>query len=365
MIKKFNPIWFALILGFGGIAVASVLIAKLFDVLWLNPLSFFLVYFNLVLFLFLFLSWALKAVFYSNILAEELKNPAMAGVHSLMPAATIMISINFSKIGQALSLWQYQNVSVLFWAAGAIFEFILLTLIIYSFVANGKINLSFINGGWLIPPVAALLTPVAGVKITEFISSISVAVSILWINYFFFGFGAFVFLLIAVFLFGKIIFFERLDSKVFPSFWIILVPFSLMALSLSLFANQTGCYFPEFKNAFLGLSFLANPMLIGIGLWLLVLLIFLTYYYLSKGELPYGTGWWAFVFPTASVSIAALNQADLTGQMFFAYCGLAVYLLLIAITSTVLLKTIESFLIEIGKNSASSSAWRMNCQKDT
>lgn len=35
-IKNFNPVWFATILGFGGIAMASVLITQIFDVAWLR-----------------------------------------------------------------------------------------------------------------------------------------------------------------------------------------------------------------------------------------------------------------------------------------------------------------------------------------
>ncbi len=346
MIKNFTPIWFATVLGFGGIAISSVLVAKIFNVLWLNPFAVFLVYFNLALFLFLFSIWAFKAVFHWTILIDELKHPVMAGFHSLMAAATIMVSINFSKLGSVLSLGHYQGISILFWVMGAVFEFILLTLTIYFLIINEKMNINFINGGWLVPPVAALLTPVAGLKLVEFIADFSIAESILWINYFFFGAGAFVFLLIAVALFGKTFFFERLDPKIFPSLWIILVPFSLMALSLSLFAKETGLFLPEFKNVLIGVSSLVSPMLIGIGTWLLLLLIILTYHYLKKIELPYGVGWWAFIFPTASVSIASLNQADLFKQPFFAVLGLIVYLFLIAITLIVLLRTIKSFLIK-------------------
>jgi len=342
-IKDFNPVWFATVLGFGGIAISSVLVARLFNALWLNPLAVFLIYFNLALFVFLFATWSLKAVIYSGLLIGELKHPVMAGFHSLMPAATIMISINFSNAGQIFTLWQYQNMSIFFWIIGAIFEFVLLTLTIYFLIVNEEMDLNHINGGWLVPPVAALLTPVAGLRLVEFISRTSLAESVLWINYFFFGAGVFVFFLISIALFSKIFFFKKLDPKVFPSLWIILVPFSLMALSLSLFAKETGNYLPEFKNIFMGIIFLVNPMLIGTGVWLLILLIVLTFHYLKKIELPYGLGWWAFVFPTASVSIASLNHAVLVGQSFFAYCGLGVYLLLIAITLTVLSKTIKSF----------------------
>ncbi len=343
-IKNFTPIWFATVLGFGGIAIASILVAKAFNLLWLNPFAVFLVYFNFGLFIFLFSVWMLKGIFHFNSLIQELKHPIIAGFHSLMPAAAIMIAINFSNVGQAFSLWQYQGVSIFFWAIGAVFEFVLLTLTIYFLIVNEKMHINFVNGGWLIPPVAALLTPVAGLKLVEFIPFLPLAKTILWVNYFFFGAGLFVFLLIAVALFMKIFFFEKLDPKIFPSLWIILVPFSLIALSLSLFAKETCICLPEFKNVFMGVVALVNPMLIGAGIWLFILLIILTHHYLKKIELPYGAGWWAFVFPTASISIASLNQAILFNQPFFAYCGLVIYLLLIAITLVVLLRTIKSFL---------------------
>ncbi len=345
-IKNFTPIWFATVLGFGGIAVASVLVAKIFGLLWLNPFAVFLAYFNLVLFIFLFSVWMLKQLLHFNSFIGELKHPIIAGFHSLMPAAAIMIAINFSNIGPAFFLWQYQNISIFFWIIGAAFEFVLLTLTVYFLIVNEKMHIDFVNGGWLVPPVAALLTPVAGLKLVEFISYGPLAKTVLWVNYFFFGAGLFVFLLIAVALFSKIFFFKKLDPKVFPSFWIILVPFSLIALSLSLFAKETGIYLPEFKNALMGITSLTNPMLIGAGIWLLVLLIILTYHYLKRIELRYGVGWWAFVFPTASVSIASLNQAVLFKDSFFAYCGFAVYLFLIIITLVVLLRTIKSFLLK-------------------
>ncbi len=350
IIKNFNPTWFATVLGFGGIALASVLVAKLFSSLWLNPFAIFLVYFNLALFLFLFSIWSLKAIFYSDTLKGELKHPVMAGFHSLMPAAIIMVSINFSKIGQLFSLWQYQNISILFWAGGAIFEFFLLTITMYFLVINEKMDINFINGGWLVPPVAALLTPIAGAKLVEYISNISVASTILWINYFFFGVGIFIFLFIYASLLSKISFSKKLDPKVFPSFWIIIVPFSLMTLALSAFVKETGDYFlPTFKNALSSIPLLVNPILIGIGIWFLIFLIILTYHYLKKIELPYGVGWWAFVFPTASISISSLNQAVLTGYSFFAYCGLFIYLFLIAITLVVLFRTIKSFFVKENK----------------
>jgi len=96
-----------------------------------------------------------------------------------------------------------------------------------------------------------------------------------------------------------------------------MVPFSLMALCLSLFAETTGLFLPDFKNALTGICLLLNPMLIGIGVWLLILLMLLSLYYFKNIKVPFGPGWWAFIFPTASVSIASLNFAVLTRSAVF------------------------------------------------
>ncbi len=345
-VKNFNPVWFATILGFGGIALASVLITQIFDLPWLQPLAATLVYFNFFLLLYLFAIWMIRAIFYFDGLITDLKHPVVAGFHSLMPAAVIMISINFSKLGLPLSLWQYQVVAVIFWVVGAVFELILLTLTLYNLIINEKMNVNFMNGGWLVPPVAALLTTMGGLNIVLFITSSSIALSLLWINYFFFGAGVFIFMLLAFSIFTKIFFAEKLDAKVFPSLWIMMVPFSLMALCLPLFAESTGLFLPDFKNILAGISVFLNPMLIGIGIWLLMLLILLSFYYFRQIKIPFGVGWWAFIFPTASVSIASLNYAVYTHQLFFGYIGVIIYLLLLAITVVVIAKTLKNLTIK-------------------
>ncbi len=341
-IKNFNPVWFAAVLGFGGIALASVLITQIFDAAWLKPLAMILVYFNFVLLLYVFAIWLLRAILYFDGLIAELKHPVVAGFHSLMPAAVIMISINFSKLGLPLSLWQYQTIAVVFWVIGAVFEIIFLTLTLYYLIINEKMNVNFMNGGWLVPPVAALLTTIGGLNIVLFISSVPVASNLLWINYFFFGAGVFIFFLLAFSIFTKIFFAEKLDPKVFPSLWIMMVPFSLMALCLSLFAETTGLFLPDFKNALTGICLLLNPMLIGIGVWLLILLMLLSLYYFKNIKVPFGPGWWAFIFPTASVSIASLNFAVLTRRLFFGYIGVIIYVLLLGLTVVVIAKTLKS-----------------------
>jgi len=347
-IQNFTPLWFATVLGFGGISVTSSLIASAFGATWLNHLAIFLAYFNFVLFIFLFIIWLLKLILHFPILLQELQHPVAAGFHSLMPAAMIMIAIVFSRVGAMFYLWAYSEISISFWIAGAIFEILLLTFTIYFLIINEKMNINSINGGWLVPPVAALLTPVAGVQVTEFISNATVSANVLWINYFFFGIGSFIFLLIAIALFSKIFFLEKLDPKVLPSLWIILVPFSLMSVSLTLFANKTSGYLQAGLGSSLSdLIPLLTPMLIGIGVWLLILLIFLTIYYLRKLTLPYGVGWWAFIFPTSSVCLASLTLRSLINQSLFGWIGLVIYIFLIALTLTVLYRTIKGMVQNI------------------
>ena len=260
-----------------------------------------------------------------------------------MPAAMVMVSINFSKLGKVFSLWQYQSVSFWLWVIGAVFEFFLLTVSVYFLIINEEMEINHINGGWLVPPVAALLTSIAGLEIIKFISKQALSVDILWINYFYFGAGVFIFSLIAVALFSKIFFFQKLNSKIFPSLWIIIVPFSLISLAFLGFTQRTSFFFPGTENSLVPLNLFLSPILIGTGLWLFILLSILTFYYLKKINLPYGEGWWAFVFPTASISIASLSHAIFSQQLFFAYCGLVIYIFLILIAIIVFLRTIKYF----------------------
>lgn len=292
--ENFTPVWFATVLGLGGIALSSFMMSVIFGLIWLKTITSFLVYLNLFLFLFLFYFWLIKALFFSKKLLSEFKHEVIAGFHSLLPAAMIMLAINFAKLGQVLSLWQYQNIAILFWLLGALFEFIFLTVSIYYLIINEKMHLNFLNGGWLVPPVAALLVPVAGLEIIKFND---LGGNLIWINYFFFGAGLFVFSLIAGALFAKLFFLKKLDPKVFPSLWIILVPFSLISISLPSFAKETSLYLGDkFFSPLSSLGVFLNPILIGIDFWLIILLSMLTYHYFKKIELPYGEGWWAFVF---------------------------------------------------------------------
>ncbi len=346
IIKKFNPIWFAVVLGFGGIALASFLLAKIFCIFWLKQIAIFLVYFNLILFLILFFIWLAKLVFYRGVLFEELRSRVAAGFYSLLPAAMVMVSLNFSKLDKQYYIWFSQNIPFLFWIVGAIFEVFLLTSSIYFLIIDDEMKIDFINGGWLIPPVAALLTSIAGLEAIKFISDQFLSRTILWVNYFFFGAGLFIFSLMAVALFSKIFFFQKLNPRIFPSLWIIMVPFSLISLAFLDFAKITSSFFPASKNYLMSANLIIGPILIGTGIWLFILLIVLTFHYLRKIELPYGEGWWAFVFPTASVSIASLNYSIFAKELFFAYCGLAIYLSLIIITIIVLFRTIKHFIKE-------------------
>ena len=44
-------------------------------------------------------------------------------------------------------------------------NFVLLTLTIYFLIVNEEMDINHLNGGWLVPPVAALLTPVCRIRI--------------------------------------------------------------------------------------------------------------------------------------------------------------------------------------------------------
>ncbi len=343
-IKNFNPIWFATVLGFGGIALATIHMARFFNIGWLKPVTAILAYGNLALCLFLFALWILRAVLNYSVMVSDLSHPVFAGFHSLMPAALVMVSLNFSKIGSVVPLCNHGGIAIVFWAAGALFEVVLLTLTCYYLVNNQTISINNVNGGWLVPPVAALLTALAGLGMMPFVTDTWTLTVVLWVNFFFFGNGAFIMLLITIFLFYRLFFSEKILPQLFSSVWILLVPFSLISLLFPMLADAMSLLFPKYGFAFTGIAMVMSPVMTAIGLWLLVLLIMMTYHYMTFVKLPFGLSWWAFVFPTASLSIACLSYSLVANQPLFGYAGAVVYFFLLAVTAVVIIRTILYYL---------------------
>jgi tellurite resistance protein len=55
--------------------------------------------------------------------------------------------------------------------------------------------------------------------------------------------------------------------------------------------------------------------------------------------LPFALTWWAFSFPIASITLATLLYFALSGQEFFLWLGLSLYVVLVLIVATLVVRT--------------------------
>jgi tellurite resistance protein len=55
--------------------------------------------------------------------------------------------------------------------------------------------------------------------------------------------------------------------------------------------------------------------------------------------LPFALTWWAFSFPIASITLATLLHFTLVGQAFFLWLGLSLYVVLVLVVVTLVVRT--------------------------
>jgi len=199
---------------------------------------------------------------------------------------------------------------VLWWAAFAL----LTALQVWALVRflSGGLSIGEINPGWLIILVGGIVLPGPGVSL-----------GLVEASRFSFGVSATAAPILMALLFYRVIVGPALPEALRPSWFILLVPPSLI------YANGLAL-FPE-------MIFLENlfPFALALGAALLIY---------ARGFLrwPFGPPWWAFTFPLDALAYAAARYAqDHPAPLWRGVCA-ATLLLATAVVSIVLLRTLRS-----------------------
>jgi len=199
---------------------------------------------------------------------------------------------------------------VLWWAAFALLTALQVWALV-RFLAGG-LSIGEIDPGWLIILVGGIVLPGPGVSL-----------GLVEASRFSFGVSATAAPILMALLFYRVIVGPALPEALRPSWFILLVPPSLI------YANGLAL-FPE-------MIFLENlfPFALALGAALLIY---------ARGFLrwPFGPPWWAFTFPLDALAYAAARYAqDHPAPLWRGVCA-ATLLLATAVVSIVLLRTLRS-----------------------
>ena len=326
VIRNFIPSWFASIMGTGALALGAFAYSSYLP--FLKSVGRVLFYFNVFAFFLLLIPWTLRWLLFKENALKDLHNPIVGNFYPTVAAAMLVISADFIVIGKNI-LW-----GEIFWFAGVVVTLFFAFLIPYLTFTNQNIELNHINPGWFIPPVALIVIPIPGAMLIPHFSGISQQI-VIFINYFGFGAGFFLFLALFAVSLYRLILHHPLPDVLAPTVWINLGPIG--AGTSAMIGLIT---FSPFLHTKMPLFFLIS-LYWTFGIWWVVMSIMMTLHYIRKLTFPYTMSWWALTFPLAAFVGATHNVAKVLNNRFIDYIGFALFFLLVYFWIITFVKTLK------------------------
>jgi tellurite resistance protein len=215
--------------------------------------------------------YVVKLARYPHAVREEFTNPMQLGFCGALPVGMFLV-------GGGLAPYWFALGDAIWWIGFAL----LLPFQIWALTRwlSGSIDLAHINAGWLIVMVGGIVAPGPGIALGHPDAS-----------RFIFGISAAAAPILMALLFYRAIIGAPLPDRFRPTWFILLVPPSLI------YANGLALY-P-------GSEFLEPLYFFGLALAVALLLVSRSF-----PRWPYGPAWWAFTFPLDALAYAATRYAE-------------------------------------------------------
>ncbi len=196
----------------------------------------------------LLVAYGVRWVRHTQAALVDLRHPILGGLHATLPGGLLVLAVMTSAIGPRLMPEAAATATVAVLAslgtalalvAGVAFGYVLFA---------GEVAAPSVNGGWFIPPVVAVIVPMALTPLMAHVGPDAVRL-LLFVGYAFIGLGFLLFLLVLGLLHDRLVLHPVPPAMLAPSLWIAL------------------------------------------------------------GPIPFHLGWWAFVFPLGAYTMATVTLA--------------------------------------------------------
>ena len=296
--RYFNPAWFAAVMGTGVLALA---LAQ-FGLVGLALPVYLLTLLVMAALLALYLTKLLR---FPQAALADLQHPLFSQMLPTLPIALLVLSL----VTRALPLgpWSLPLGQGLF-LLGTPLIFAVGLLVVYSVSTRLKLPLEAVNGTWFIPPVSALLVPMAG---GFWLSSFpQVWQKELWVlSGLFLGIGFFLFLFVLPSFSQRLYGYGRLEPHLLPSVFIGLAPVGLLVLAPWRWL-EGGAKAGLAPSGWVEAWPVVGLAVWGLGLWWLALSLLLLLDTLlvegRRAQFHFAPGWWGSVFPLGAFTLATL-----------------------------------------------------------
>jgi len=277
---KFYPIMmYAIVMGMSGLTIAYQKSVEFLG--FPHSIGNTLMYVALGLFAIVSLVYLIKMVKYPKAVANEWKHPVRINFFSAVSISMLMLAIITTKPYHTLHIW--------LWYAGTLMHFFM-TLYTITFWINHNQEINHSNPAWFIPIVGNVLVPVAGADIAN-----------QTVLMYFFSVGTFFWIIMLAIILNRIIFHNQMAQKFMPTMFILIAPPAVAFIAYFKMTHQ--------------IDFFAN-FLYGLAVFFTFMVAFMAKKFIG---LKYFISWWAFIFPLAAMSIAAMIVYHKTHDVFSQY----------------------------------------------
>lgn len=341
-IRQFTPNWFAATMGTGILALA---LAQLpFAIPGLYPLAEALWLFNIGLFVLFSCMYAGRWLLFFDEAKQIFGHSIVSMFFGTIPMGLATIINGFIVFGLprwgvgviplAEALWWLDVVMAV--ACGVLIPFMMFTRQAHS--------IDQMTAVWLLPVVAAEVAAASGGLLAPHLSDASAQFVMLITSYVLWAYSVPVALSVLVILLLRMALHKLPHENMAASSWLSLGPISTGALGMLLMGADAPAIFAAQGMANIGIvaqgiGLISGILFWGLGLWWMLLALFITLRYIKEG-IPFNLGWWGFTFPLGVYALVTLKLGATLQMQFFAWFGTGLVLLLVLLWLLVASKTL-------------------------
>ncbi len=271
---------FASVMGFAGVTIASRHLEELLN--FPHYVSLVFLFFSTLLFLVNLAMLSYRSIHFLQDVREDFNHPVKMNFFAAISISLLLLAESYYHYVPALSF--------VVWVVGAVLQLYLTLKVLSNLIWRQSFVIAQFNPAWFIPIVGNIVVPLAGVY--------HVGKDINWL---FFSIGIVFSIIYLTIMMQRLFFDPSLPNPLMATLFILMAPPAVGFLS---YMKLTG-----------NLNVFAH-ILFGFAFFIFLLLLFNIKRFIV---LPFFVSWWAFLFPTAALTIATIHMFVVTKSILYAW----------------------------------------------
>ena len=333
-----GPNWFAVVMGTGIVATATVSLPRAVSGLR----DFALIVWALAagLLVLLVVATAAHWIWHPATARTHASNPVMSHFYGAPPMALLTVGAGALLVGKDLiGISAAVDVDWVLWSAGTITGLACAVTIPFLAFTRHRYCPDAAFGGWLMPVVPPMVSATAGTLLVPYTAAGQARETLLAACYAMFGLSLFASLIIITLIWGRLVQHQVGTAAAVPTLWIVLGPLGQSITAANLMGACARLTLPApYAGVAAGLGLFYGLVTFGFAaLWLVVATAVTVR--AARQRLPFSLTWWSFTFPVGTLVTGTSALAKVTGLDVMAWTAVGLYIVLLVAWITVFTRT--------------------------